>query len=286
MFRPIIETVSRERRETVAFTDFDVINVQSTVKNEEVHYVYTIVPYIDTESFGNLDLHLVYNTVTRSYRLYLQGIGDDDVAHTSLLYRNKQSGIYYEIIPYNLENNSNILIVKESNNTRDDNIIQGDWQLTPNFNNYCYLDTGNVAIDDTYNKRFRELQVNLVNHEQSKIKFYSDVLVDGKITVTSTNYNIQNITDPDDPEYGLVYVVPTAVGNLTAYGNTTLEDEDSDFTNFWEIDLSAFPDLDMATVKLNLFGKGRRIAFQLLCTDLKNYELSSFVWVYRVMNVR
>jgi len=286
VFRPITEEVSKERREIVRFTDFDVINVQSAVKNEEVHYVYTIVPYIDTESFGNLDLHLVYNTVTRSYRLYMKGIGDDNVAHTSLLYRNKQSGVHYEVIPYNLTNNSNILIVKESLEERDDNIIQGDWQLTPHYNNYNYIDTGNIALDDTYNKRFRELQINIVNHEKSKIRFYSDTLVDGKMTVTSTEYEVQNITDPEDPDYGLVYVVPTAIDNLTAYGNTTLDCEEMELTNYWEIDLSAFPDLDMATIRLSLYGKGRRISLQLLCTDLKYYELSRFTWVYRIMNVR
>jgi hypothetical protein len=292
VFRPIITAESEIQRKTVYFTDFDVINVQSVVKNEEVHYVYTIVPYIENKSFGNLDLHLVYNTVTRSYRIYLKGIGDDNVSHSAKLYRNKQSGEFYEIIPYNLDVDANVLIVKESLYTRDDNIIQGSWQLTPYYNNYNYLDTGNVAIDDTYNKRYRELQMNVVNHENSKIRFYTDVKVDGKLNVTSTRYDIRSITDPEDPEYGLVYVVPTEVDDyktmMTVYGNTTLEDEETppELIQYWEVDLSAFPELDMATIKLKLYGKGRRAAFQLLCTDLKVFELSTFVWVYRVMNVR
>lgn len=290
VFRPITNEESKLRRKIVHFTDFDVVNIESAVKNEEVHYVYTIVPYIEEKSFGNLNLHLVYNTVTRSYRLYLVGIGDDDVSHTVKHYRNKQSGAFYEIIPYNLENSANILIVKESLNGRDDNIIQGDWQLTPYYNNYNYLDTGIVAIDDTYNKRYRELQMNIINKEDSKIRFYTDVKIDGKLNVTSTRYEVQNITDPDDPDYGLVYVIPTEVDDLetmmTSYGNTALEDEESELTKYWEVDLSAFPDLDMATIKLKLWGKGRRSSFQVLCTDLKNYELSSFIWVYRIMNVR
>ena len=286
VFRPITDMVSQERRKIVKFTDFDVINVQSAVKNEEVHYVYTIVPYIDEQQFGNLDLHLVYNTVSRSYRMYFKGIGDDNVSHTALLYRNKQSGVYYEIIPYNLPVNSNILIVKDSLNGRDDNIIQGDWQLTPYYNNYNYLDTGNVAIDDIATKRFRELQLNVVNHEQSKIRYYADIKVDGKLNIDSTEYEVQNITDPDDPEYGLVYVIPSAVDNLTVYGDTTLEDEESELIKYWEVDLSAFPDLDTVTVRFKLWGRGRRVCLQLLCTDLKYYELSTFVWVYRIMNVR
>ena len=290
VFRPITNEESKLRRKTVHFTDFDVINIESTVKNEEVHYVYTIVPYIEEKSFGNLDLHLVYNTISRSYRLYLQGIGDDNVSYTAKLYRNKQSGAFYEVIPYNLESSANILVVKESLNGRDDNIIQDDWQLTPYYNNYNYFDTGNVALSDIPNKRFRELQMNIINREDSKIRFYTDVKIDGKVNVTSTRYEIEQVTDPDDPDYGLVYVVPTEVDDLdtmmTAYGNTALECEDTELTKYWEIDLSAFPKLDIATIKLKLWGKGRHAAFQVLCTDLKNYELSTFTWVYRIMNVR
>lgn len=286
VFRPITDAVSLEKRKVVKFTDFDVIDVQSAVKNEEVHYVYTIVPYIEERTFGNLDLHLIYNTVNRSYRLYFKGIGEDNVSHTALLYRNKQSGVYYEVIPYNLEHDSNILIVKDALTGRDDNIIQGDWQLTPYFNNYNYLDTGNVALDDIANKRFRELQLNVVNHEHSKIRYYADIKVDGKLNIDTTDYEVQNITDTDDPDYGLVYIIPQAVDNLTVYGDTTLEDEESELIKYWEIDLSAFPDLDTVTVRLKLWGKGRRVSLQLLCTDLKYYELSTFVWVYRVMNVR
>ena len=286
VFRTIAQMESEQQRKTLHFTDFDVKNVQSSVKNDEVHYVYTIVPKIEDNEYGNLDMHLVYNTTTRAYRMYMQGIGDDDTSHTCLLYRNKQSGIFYEVIPYNLTLNSNILIVKEDIYGRDDNIIQGNWQLTPFFNNFNYFDTGNVAIDDTYLKRFREIQMNIINREKSKIKFFADVKIDGKLLPNSTDYQVQHITDPEDPEYGLTYVTPVAVNNLEAYGNTTLDCEDEELIKYWQLDLSAFPELDEATVRFSVFGKGRRIAYQLLCTELKNYELSTFVWVYRIMNVR
>jgi hypothetical protein len=286
VFRTIAQMESEQQRKTLHFTDFDVKNVQSSVKNDEVHYVYTIVPKIEDNEYGNLDMHLVYNTTTRAYRMYMQGIGDDDTSHTCLLYRNKQSGIFYEVIPYNMTLNSNILIVKEDIYGRDDNIIQGNWQLTPFFNNFNYFDTGNVAIDDTYLKRFREIQMNIINREKSKIKFFADVKIDGKLLPNSTDYQVQHITDPEDPDYGLTYVTPVAVNNLEAYGNTTLDCEDEELIKYWQLDLSAFPELDEATVRFTVFGKGRRIAYQLLCTELKNYELSTFVWVYRIMNVR
>ena len=290
VFRPITNEESKLRRKTVHFTDFDVTNIQSMVKEEEVHYVYTIIPYIEEKQFGNLDLHLIYNTVTRSYRLYLVGIGNDYVSHTAKLYRNKQSGAFYEVFPHNKETSADMLIIKESLKGRDDDVIMDDWHLTPYYNNYNYIDTGNVALEDITNKRFRELQMNIVNKEDSRIRFYTDVKVDGKLNVTSTRYQIENVTDPDDPDYGLVYVIPTEVDELktmmVAYGNTALECEEQELVKYWEVDLSAFPDLDTATIKLKLWGKGRRVAFQMLCTDLKNYEITSLVWVYRTMNVR
>ena len=290
VYRNLWYAESAERRKIVHFTDFDVLNVESVVKNEEVHYVYTLLPYVENKTFGYLNLHLVYNTVTRSWRMYMVGIGDETVSYTAKLYRNKQSGAFYEVIPYNLKSESNILIVKESLNGRDDNVVHKDWQLTPYYNNYNYLDTGVVAINDVPNKRFRELQMNIVSHEQSKIKFYADVKIDNKLNIDSTEYEVQHITDPSDPEYGLIYVIPTATEDyhkiMTAYGDTTLEDENQELVKYWEIDLSAFPDLEIATIKLKLFGKGRRASFQVLCTDLKNYELSTFTWVYRIMSVR
>ena len=107
-----------------------------------------------------------------------------------------------------------------------------------------------------------------------------------KLLPNSTDYQVQNVTDPNDPDYGLTYVTPIATNNLEAYGDTTLDCENEELIKYWEIDLSAFPDLDEATIRFDVFGKGRRIAYQLLCTELKNYELSTFVWVYRIMNVR
>ena len=312
VFRPIVNAESKIHRDITRFTDFDVINIEGTVKNEEVHYVYTIVPKIawhhlttdlpnqdsdivnqsGIDTFGNLNLHLIYNTMSRSYRLYLVGIGEDNVSYTDKRYRNKQSGAFYEVIPYNLSNRSRILIVKEDLQERNDNIIDDDWQLTPYYNNYNYFDTGNIAIDDTYNKRYRELQMNVLNRTQSKIRFYTDVKVDGKLNVTSTRYKMEHITDPEDAEYGLVYIIPEEVDfyktMMVAYGDTTLEAEEDleELNSYWEIDMSKFPDLDIATIKLKLWGKGRRSSFQCLCTDLKNYELSSLTWVYRIMNVR
>lgn len=297
VYRELTFARSLELHTSVKFTDFDVLGVQSAIKNSEVHYVYTIKPYIGAVEYGNLNLHLVYNTITRSYRIYLIGVGDDTVSHSALLYRNKQSGAYYELIPYNLATESHVLIVKGSDMVVDDNIVIGDWELTPNYNNYQYIDTGDVALDDMYNKRFREVQFNLYNKGHASIRFYSDFRIDGRMQIASTKYAIQQITDPEDENFGLIYVTASSYGdvyttltaeeNLILYGDTTLDEEDGlQDPAYWQLDLSAFPGLAVKSVRLKVRGKGKRASLQLLNTSLQPYALSTMTMVYRIMNVR
>lgn len=286
VYRPITEMRSKELKRVVKFTDFDVLDTQSVVKHSDVHYVYTIVPKIEDKEYGRLNLHIVYDTIVRSFRLYTVGIGEDDVAHTALLYRNKQSGVFYEIIARNAEDKAALGVIKKSGEIVDDNIVLLDKDLTPYYNNYQYIDTGYVSIEDTYLKRFREVQFNLLNKEPSTIKFYSDFKVDGRLRISSTEYNVEQITDKQDPDYGLIYVVPESDENLDLYGNTTLDTILSDKPQYWQVDLSKFPTLTVNTVRLQTLGKGRRGCVELLNTSLQKFNLSSMVWVYRIMNVR
>lgn len=288
VYRPITEMRSKELRRSVKFTDFDVLDTQSVVKQSDVHYVYTIVPKIEDKTYGRLNLHLVYDTVVRSFRMYTVGIGEDDVAHSALLYRNKQSGVFYELIARNDEQaqKSEVGIIKKTREIVTDDVLLLDKSLTPYYNNYQYLDTGYVSIEDTYLKRFREVQFNLLNKEPGTIRFYSDFKVDGQLRIASTEYGVEHITDPKDPDYGLIYVLPSSNTNLDLYGETVLEDELTDKPKYWQIDLSKFPELTVHTVRLTTLGKGRRGAVELLNTSLQKFNLSSMVWVYRIMNVR
>ena len=286
VYRPITEMRSKELRRSVKFTDFDVLDTQSVVKQSDVHYVYTIVPKIEDKSYGRLNLHLVYDTIVRSFRMYTVGIGEEDVAHSALLYRNKQSGVFYELIARSAEEEAEVGIVKKTNDIVTDDINLLGQPLTPYYNNYQYIDTGYVSLEDTYLKRFREVQFNLLNKEPGTIKFYSDFKVDGQLRISSTEYNVEHITDVEDPDYGLIYVIPESVENLNLYGNTTLEDVLTEEPQYWQIDLSKFPELTVHTVRLQILGKGRRGSIELLNTSLQKFNLSSMVWVYRIMNVR
>ena len=303
------QRLTAEARKQIRFEDFKVYDTHSVVKDSEVHYIYKIKPILTGGiELDYLNMHLVYNTLTRSWRMYLVAIGNESVNYNPILYKNKQSGVFCEFLPRsNAEGVSKLYIVKQTRSAVTDDIVDEDWNLTSEYNNYPYLDTGNVALDDTFTKRFREVQFNLYNMEQETIRFFSDFKLDGRERIHATSYELQHITDVNDPDYGVIYVTPVENTNVDAqtasdvnsdkYGvivmapiaHTNVDLQGSTVTtedDGWSIDLSKFPELSMTTVRFTLQGRGRRGSLQLLNTSLKRYELSNMNWVYRTMSAR
>lgn len=295
VYKPIWQYFTKENRKQIRFEDFEVLDTRSVAKDAEIHYIYTIVPELtDHIVLDQLNLHIIYNTLTRAWRLYTTAIGNDTVKYNPIYYKNKQSGSYEEFFPYPTSNGYNIAVVKQTYDVVTDDFVIDDFKLTDYYNNYPYLDTGNIDIDDAFTKRFREIQFNLVNKEKEFIRFYTDFKLDGLETVSATHYAINHITDPEDPDYGLIYVTPVEYTNLDLVGPTTLSNEEEcdrikledSTSDLWNLDLSKFPDLDVITVRFELQGRGRRGSIQLLNTSLEKYELSNLTWVYRIMNAR
>ena len=287
VYKLIWQDFTKQYREQIRFEDFDVLDTRSVVRDEEVHYIYTLVPKLTKGIvLENVNLHLVYNTITRSWRLYFKSVGDDSTKYNPVLYRNKQSGVFYEFFPHSREEgNSCVTISKQTYDVVSDNLEESTWSLLKYYNNYNYIDTGNTAIDDTFTKRFREIQFNLLNLEPTQIEFYVDFKLDGQERVAATKYFIEHITNLEDPDYGKIFVTPMETSNMFLDGMTALA-SDSLESDHWALDLSKFPELDVATVRFNLQGRGRRGAVQILNTSLKRYQLSDINWVYRIMNAR
>lgn len=287
VYKNVWQDLTKAHHKQIRFEDFNVLDTRSVVKEEDVHYIYTIQPILtDGIKLDYVNLHLVYNTLTRSWRMYTVAIGSDNTYYNPILYKHKQSGAYYEFIAHSHNDGTSSIIIAEQTQDRiDDNLHNRDWSLTSYYNNYPYLDTGNVALDDSYTKRFRELQLNITNSVDTTIKFYADFKVDGRESISATKYETQHITDKEDPDYGKIFIAPIEVGNLELYG-TTIPAEDVQLEDYWRLDLSKFPDLSMATVRFTLQGRGRRGSIQLLNTSLKRYELSDMNWVYRIMSGR
>lgn len=284
------QDVSNSVKQHRYFADFDVLDINGEAREEEVHYIYKIRPKYNDDSYtlDHVDLHLVYNTLARTWRLYLVSIGDATTSYNPILYRNKQSGYFYEFFPHTIDdNNCSITITKQTYDVVSDQVTVGEWSLLDDnsYNNYPYLDTGVVGLDDAFTKRFREVQFGLLNQDKNTIRFYSKFFLDGKEVIHATKYQMQHITDPEDEDYGNVYVTPLEFENMALYGMSTLADNVEE-RDYWRLDLSRFPDLANVTVRFELQGRGRRGSLQLLNTSLQRYQLSDLNWVYRIMSAR
>ena len=288
VYRDIWQRLTKEHRKDIKFIDFDVLDTHSVVKNEFVHYIYTITPILtDSIVVGNVDLHLVYNTLNRSWKLYFVAVGSEVNNYKPVWHKNKQSGQFYEFFTHVVpgeEPESEIVVACSTYDTVDDNLEDGDWHLTDTYNNYQYLDTGNVSLEDVNTKRFREVQFNIMNLENSRLNFHTTFKVDGVEQVSSTEYEVQHITDSSDPDYGKLLVIPVEFNNMFVPGVTALSGNNNE--DFWTLDMSKFPDLCIATVRLTLQGRGRRCSLQLLNNSLERYELANVNWVYRTMSAR
>lgn len=236
---------------------------------------------------------LIYNNTKDSYRSkfidthtgeYLESFNMQVAAESStpLFGRFAITKLTYDSNTYNPELAS---VPDETQPYRFDIALSPDNILDEVVDIYTYLDTGNISLDDSFMKRFRELQLNLVNYELTKIPFHVNFKLDGQERIDDTNFRIQHITDVNDPDYGLIYITPVEVENLNLYSVTTFAD-DIEESDCWCLDLSKFPDNERVTLRFGLLGKGRRASVQILNDSLKKYEIADFNWVYRVMNGR
>lgn len=330
VYKKTCQKLTTQYKKDIKIEDFDVIGMRSYIMNEDVHYTYTIFPKYTEDcssievdkyiiSSGLIRLNLVYNTLTRAWRIYLVPIGSGNVYEGeetiimlpethNMFWRNKTTGEYYEFFIINdinkypedseyagYNNTYNTLkVIKLTEDSMTDNftfVTDNDIiKLSEHYDNYTFIDTGIIAIEDVFTKRWREVQFNLLNAEPTMIPFHTSFVLDGIERVHSTHYQLQHITDPEDPEYGKIYVTPSEtdnleIGNLQLHGTSTLAAEAMQ-DDYWVLDLSQFPELTMVTVRFTLQGRGRHASLKLLSDSLKRYELADINWVYRMMSAR
>lgn len=278
--------------------DFNVTNVYSQISNSVLYYTCKIHPIFKYEQIlKDMFIHLLYDPITRTWRIYTEGIMDGGIQYASpLRHKDKNTGSVYTFDPFLFRRNNTtvagIAVNKFDKNHVSDNVTLN---MTDEYgypiktsivaDNYQFLDTGHPAIDDRPVKRFRELQIVMHNKHLDTIRFFSEFLIDGHKTIDTTHYDVKHITDPSDPAYGQIYVAPYMVENLELYGDTHLKNR-LEPDDGWQLDLSQFPNLESVTVRFELFGKGKHARYKLTCADLKRYEISSIVWVTRTMNAR
>lgn len=156
-----------------------------------------------------------------------------------------------------------------------------------NFHNWQFLDTGYLDDAVSYYKRYRELQLVLHNVEGRRMEFGMDFILNGEKRITYYKYETEQVLDETDPNYGLVYVIPTPVMNLPVPlepkpHNTMLGES---FNN-WVLDESVFPEVNLWKMRAPISGKGMAPRLRLLSRNTFRYKLQGVNWLYRIMNMR
>lgn len=155
------------------------------------------------------------------------------------------------------------------------------------FNNWQYLDTGFRRDVQSRNKRYREVQFQLNNVEGKNLNFGLEFQIDGQPRMSYYKHDIEHITDPNDPNYGLIYLqnyvdMNIPITYIKTPGETILGPGD----NSWTLNQSLFPDLSLWKVRASVSGKGTAPRIRLISRNPYKYELLSINWVYRLMNAR
>lgn len=183
------------------------------------------------------------------------------------------------VMPQRQSEHSVTLNLIQADVTNPEDTFPLDYLAERSFKLVQYVDTGYRAIELDYKKRFRQIQFRVTNPYCQHLNFYTMFTVDNDLRKPLYTYETTTITDPSADDYGTVYV------------DSTLEDaeevpslsEKQDELNEWGIDLTRFPDLTTAQVKLNVSGKGRLPRLMIRSENQTMFEITNMLWVYRLM---
>ncbi len=296
--------------DTYAFKDdYELINYYNFLDYEDMHNVY-VFSFLKkgVEAFVHLDV--LYNTSTRTWRIFIfeapqivypykqDSTQTGRLASTSFL--DTDSGPVRIIQLYKFHTNivrdfyvSNMPLVYTGgtlditgyNQSLKALMEQDNTTLT--FNNWQFLDTGFVEDNSHFYKRYREMQLMLNNIDGAPLEYGMEFIIDGQTRISFIQYEVEQVLDADDPNYGLMYLQAVPVMNLPVDGieaiNTTILGEGE---NIWKLDQSVFPDISIWRIRSPISGKGAAPRLRLLSKNSSRFELISVNWIYRIMNMR
>lgn len=290
-------------------TTYELISYKNHVNYKNIYTVYTF----NTAKNVYFNIYLIYNIETRYWTIYC-------IESKSLLDSYKidvaDVNIYMAYTPQIINNkiSHGVQFLKYDDNRHDFYIHP---KLTPDddieqicidkqfFKNYQYIDTGYREHESDFKKRYRELQFKLNNYAQVDLVFYTQFMIDGYLRQNEATYQISQVTDPNDPRYGVIsydrvyneeagHYVPGA----TILGETPLlpdEDGNKYIHNpaetivdklMWKLDISEFPETVFWKVRFPVSGKGYVPRLKILNMDQEKYEMLNISWIFRLLYSR
>lgn len=273
---------------------------------EDVHNTYvfectkeTKVSFIQGTSEYNtetqtvyLNLELLYNTVSRTWRTYIL---ESQRVRQPLFMNATGKGKYAELVEFN--NRACVQFLEYTNKEVKDRYIKqssSEAVATEAFliQNWQCLDTGSLDQNSDMKKRFREYQIKINKPYISTLKFYSNFLIDKNTRLCEYLYSYTELPDEVNDSYtNLVVEAQPYAGN---YGPPTIRDttplSGADFSTTtlgtWKLGESKFPGITEYKVRVPVSGKGYLPRIVVMSYNTVPYEILSCATVYRQLYSR
>ena len=261
-----------------------------------------------TEKVLCLDFILNYDTMTRVWNIYIRQANPDRM----LPYQQTvtDTTVYVNLVrafseESGGENTYYSWIKPDVLNPMDDFALSMDYLFAGRvIKNHQLLDTGYRALQNTHQKRFREVQFHVNSVSQAALVFGTQFMLDDQARKELYQYNVEQVIDEYNPEHGYIHITREVADPIIVAGATVLADLDDpeklavpgektvlDDTimvqyNKWILDLSQLASVTMAKIRHSVSGKGYSPRLIIVSYNEKSYELLGHSWVYRMMYAR
>lgn len=251
-----------------------------------------------------LTVSLLYNTVSRTWRIYTI---ESDGMLVPVLKDATGKGLYASAIG-SMYDDRELLIqfLKFDNKSCADMFLRYSRSLTAGqesicetvdsapllFPNWQYLDSGNLDQNSDMKKRFREYQFKIMNETSNAIEFYSGFYLDKATRTYEMSYNQETFEDLESQEQVTVIDAVPATGMQgdpnKRVGATVLDEALYQYTKLgsWKLGVSVFPKTLSWKVRVPTSGKGYLPRIILISYNKTSYELLSCATVYRQLYSR
>jgi hypothetical protein len=281
----------------------ELVHYYNNLDYEDVHnnYVFRVTQKTKTapekflEESKLLTVSLLYNTVTRSWRVYT-------VESDSILYpvggNATGKGMYAAAVYDEYEDDSlSIQLLQFDSKTCLDSYYQVVDEELKNaaavlFPNWQYLDSGHMDQNSEMKKRFREYQFKIINHTQNGLNFYSGFFLDRATRTYEMYYTQESLSELGSTEQVTVIDAVPAEGvqgdpidNVNKAIDTEVFFKHTKLGS-WKLGVSQFPNLNNWKVRIPTSGKGYLPRLILISYNQTSYELLSCSTVYRQLYSR
>ena len=257
---------------SLTFIDYNVC-----IANTQIRNIYKVAVKrsegADTDVTYYFDISLNYDTVLRAWTVYTW----ETTPYRDCIYKATVTGENVVIHLFGKVGWIYASLIQADTQRPYDDIKLTD-ELPHSFGNWQLISTGYRDFSEDLKKRFREVQfcVNLLNTEV--LKFNTAFIVDDVEKVPMYRHIVSQITDPLDPNYGVIFVDREICNEIGT-------PEISRF-NEWEFDTAMFPDITVHKIRYKVSGKGYGGAVKILSKNEVPFELLHINWVYRIMFAR